>query len=85
MSLCEVYKKTKKLLGELTALENVAVLNQTNVVPIDGTLSLEAADYSLEHRLRFSDALVYATARHFEAVLRTSDEHLKNLPCVNFV
>ena len=83
--LFEVYKKSKKLVGELSALENVAVLDQTNVVPIDGALSLEAADYSLEYGLHFSDALVYATSRHFEAVLHTSDEHLRNLPYVNFV
>ncbi|NLB75624.1 MAG: type II toxin-antitoxin system VapC family toxin [Crenarchaeota archaeon] len=31
-------------------------------MPIDPTISLEAADYSLEYNLHFSDALVYATA-----------------------
>ena len=83
--LYEVYKMIKKLKGEQIALENVATLNQTNVIPIDTTLSLEAADYSLEHELHFSDALIYATARRFEVELWTGDEHLKGLPFVRFI
>jgi len=65
--LYEVYKKIKKLKGEEEALLAVAALSQTTVIPIDQTISLEAADYSLDHNLHFSDALVYATARHWNA------------------
>ena len=83
--LYEVYKKVKSVKGEQIALENVAALTQTRIVPVDDTLSLEAADYSLELGLHFSDALIYATARHFEAQLHTSDEHFKGLPNVKFV
>jgi predicted nucleic acid-binding protein len=81
----EVYKKVKKLIGEQAALENVAILNQTMNVPVDPTLALEAADYSLERSLHFSDALIYATARKFDAKLYTSDQHLRELPHVTFV
>jgi toxin FitB len=80
--LYEVYKKIKKLKGEEEALLAVAVLSQTTVVPIDQTISLEAADYSLEYNLPFSDALVYATARHFKAKLYTSDSDLQPLKMV---
>ena len=83
--LYEVYKKVKKLKGEQIALENVAVLTQTSIVPIDDTLSLEAADYCLEYDIHFSDALVYATARRFEVELYTSDEHFKGVPHVKYV
>jgi len=83
--LYEVYKKVKKLKGEETALEAVAALSQTKVVPIDQTLSLEAADYSLEHNLHFADALVYATARQSSAPLYTSDEDLRALKDVVFI
>ena len=81
----EVYKKVKRLKGEEVALEAVAALSQTKVVPIDQTLSLEAADYSLEYGLHFADALVYATSRRFSAELHTSDEDLKGLPGISFV
>ena len=83
--LFEVYKKIKKLKGEEQALLAVAALSQTTIVPIDQTISLEAADYSLEHGLHYSDALVYATARHWKANLYTSDEDLRALKTVYFV
>lgn len=83
--LYEVYKKIKKTKGEEEALLAVAALSQTTIVSIDQTISLEAADYSLEHDLHFSDALVYATARHWKAKLYTSDEDLKELKDVYLV
>ena len=83
--LFEVYKKIKKLKGEEEALLAVAVLSQTTIVPIDPTILLEAADFSLENNLHFSDALVYATARHWKAKLYTSDNHLRPLKEVCFI
>jgi predicted nucleic acid-binding protein len=77
--LYEVYRKMKQVKGEGLALEAVAALNQTKIVPVDQTLSLEAADYSLLHGLHFADALIYATSRHFEAQLYTSNKDLKGL------
>ncbi len=81
----EVYKKVKKAKGEQKALEAVAVLSQTTIVWVDQTLSLEAADYSLQHGLHFADALVYATARHYDAHLYTSDDDLRGLKEVSFI
>ena len=75
-------KQTK---GEQVALEAVAVLTQTSIIVLDQTLCLEAADYSLEHRLHFADAAVYATARHFGVTLYTSDPDLRGLKGVGFI
>ena len=83
--LYEVYKRIKQVKGEETALEAVAALSGTNVVALDQTIALEAADFSLEHRLHMSDALVYATARHHGAELYTSDEDLRKLTSVTFI
>ena len=83
--LYEIYKKLKKLQGERQALTAIAALSQTIIVPIDQTISLEAADYSLEFGLHFSDALVYATARHYKAKLYTSDKELQPLKLVNYI
>jgi len=80
--LYEVYKKIKKLKGEEEALLATAALSQTTIVPIDQTIALEAADYSLENNLHFSDALVYATARHWKTKLYTSDNDLGALNSV---
>lgn len=81
----EVYKRAKANRGEHAALETVAALGHTVLVPVDQEITLAAADYSLEHGLRFSDALVYATARRHGADLYTSDEALKALPGVRFL
>jgi predicted nucleic acid-binding protein len=83
--LFEVYKKIKKLKSEEEALLAVAALSQTIIVPVDQTIALEAADYSLENNLHFSDALVYATARHYKIKLYTSDNHLGSLNLVCFI
>jgi predicted nucleic acid-binding protein len=80
--LFEVYKKIKKLKGEEEALLAVAALSQTTIVLVDQTIALEAADYSLEKNLHFSDALVYATARHYKVKLYTSDDDLGELNSV---
>lgn len=83
--LYEAYKKVKKIKGEEMALEAAAALSQTTIVPINQTLSLEAADYSIQHDLHFADALIYATARQLSAELYTSDQHLKGLKGVTLV
>lgn len=80
--LYEVYKKIKKLKGEEEALLAIAALSQTTIVPIEQTIALEATDYSLENNLHFSDALVYATARHWKVKLYTSDSDLGALKSV---
>jgi predicted nucleic acid-binding protein len=80
--LYEVYKRVKSALGEETALRDVAALDRTRVIAIDRDIALEAADFSLSHRLHFSDALIYATARRFGAELYTGDVALKGLPGV---
>ena len=83
--LYEVYKKVKQQRSEEEALLAVAALSQTTIIDIDQTIVLEAADYSLEQGLHFSDALVYATACHFKAKLFTSDEDLRKLANVSFI
>ncbi|MFY9716841.1 MAG: type II toxin-antitoxin system VapC family toxin [Thermoplasmata archaeon] len=85
VTVYEVYKKAKALRGEHVALEDVAALGHTRVVPIDQEIALAAADYSIEHRLHLSDALIYATARRHHVELYTSDDGLKLLPGVRFI
>ncbi|MCI4323194.1 MAG: type II toxin-antitoxin system VapC family toxin [Thermoplasmata archaeon] len=83
--LYEVYKKAKLARGERAALEDIAALGHTTVVPVDHEIALTAADYSQEHGLHFSDALIYSTARPQNAELYTSDPALRHLPGVWFL
>jgi predicted nucleic acid-binding protein len=80
VSVYDVYKKLKHLRGESAALEAVAQLRSTRVVPLDESIALEAADFSLSRSLHFADAVVYATARRFHATLHTSDPDFKDVP-----
>ena len=81
----EVYKRVKGALGEETALRDIAALDRTRIVPVDREIALEAADFGLAHRIHFSDALIFATARRFGAELYTSDPALKGLPGVTTI
>ena len=85
VTVYEVYKKVKSSRGEHAALEDVAALGHTRLVPVDQEIALAAADYSLEYGLHFADALIYATARRFDAILYTSDAQLKGLAGVEWV
>ena len=80
----ELYRKLRPTRGQAAALEAVVHLKATCLVAVDDQLALEAADYSLAHSLHFSDALVYATARRFDAPLHTSDPDLRSVPGVVF-
>ena len=67
----EVYRRVKKIKGEQVALEAVAALSQTRIVDLDKTLSLEAADLSLQnsrHRVIIhlpADRRIIRELRHF--------------------
>ena len=83
--LYEVYRKVKQIVDEQSALAAVAAIGQTLVVPLDQSISLEAADYSLLYGLHMADAVVYATARHYGAELYTSDKDLKGVKGFVFI
>ncbi len=38
------------------------------------------ADLTLEHKLSFADAIIYASAQQSKAPLITSDDHFEGLP-----
>jgi len=81
----ELYKWVKRERNETLAMEVMALTNQTQVIPLTTALALYAADLSLAHRLSFADALIYATARHYEVTLVTSDDHFAGLADVTYI
>jgi len=85
IAVYEVYKVLKRDVSEEDALQAVAQMLRTNVVPLGPTLALEAADTSLEHSLAMADAIIYATARAHAAELVTTDADLADLPGVTFL
>ena len=81
-ALFEVYRLLKRDASEEAALRAVAQMLRTNVVPLNPTLALEAADASLAHALALADAVSWATARSRRAELVTAQPGLTGLPGV---
>ena len=69
----EVYKHTRRLRGEEAAIDAVAAMRKTRIIPLTEEIALVAADLSLEHKLAMADAIVLATARLHDAEVITSD------------
>ncbi len=81
----EVYKFLKRETDEELALAAIAQLENCKIAFLDSSLAMEAADISAEHRLAMADAIVYATARHYQAELISSDGDFEHLPDVRFI
>jgi predicted nucleic acid-binding protein len=81
----EVYKHSKRLRGEEGALDAVAAMQKTHVVPLNDELALIAADLSIEHKLAMADAIVLATARLYDAQVITSDVDFDGVPGVTYI
>jgi len=81
----EVYKHAKRLLSEEAALDAVAAMQKTRVVPLTIELAMVAADLSLAHRLPMADAIVLATAQAHDADVVTSDSDFAGIQGVLYV
>ena len=83
--LYEVYKVMLRELGEVSATEAAMFMRQGCLVPFHEPLAYSAAELSVQHRLRTAEALIYATARAFEAELWSQDRDFYGLPGVRFI
>ena len=81
----EVYKKIKGEISEEKALEAYAQLTRAKIIPIDKSLAIEAADFSLKLGLGMADAIIYATGKKEGARIVTSDGHFKGFEDVEFI
>jgi predicted nucleic acid-binding protein len=81
----EVYKRAKRVLGEEEAIDAVAAMQKSQVVPLTSELALIAADLSLLHKLPMADAIVLATAQAHGADVITSDADFQGLPRVTYI
>jgi len=80
----ELYKWVKRESDENTALDTIALADDSLVVPLSTDIALVAADLTLSHKLAFADAVIYASARKYNVELVTSDDHFEGLPGVTY-
>jgi predicted nucleic acid-binding protein len=80
----ELYKWVKRESDESTALETIALADDSLVVALSTDIALLAADLRLSHKLSFADAVIYASARKYNVELVTSDDHFEGLSDVTY-
>jgi len=80
----ELAKWLLREMGEEPADQMIAYTQKCTVVALDTSIALLAADLCREHKLATADAIVYATARRWQARLLTCDAHFEKLPDVAF-
>ncbi len=84
ITLLEVFKRISQQRDEATALQYVAVMQQSKVVELDAALAVHAATLGLRHKLPLADSVVYATAQAADAMVWTQDKDFDGLPGVRF-
>jgi predicted nucleic acid-binding protein len=84
ITLYEVFKVVCRQRGEDAALQAIALMQQGQVVDLNGPLALLAAKISLEMKLPMADSIILATARSHEAVLWTQDVDFADLEGVRY-
>ena len=75
--------------GDVIGIARIAAImaskRTSDLVPLDISMALLAAEVHRQHRLATADAIVYATARARGADLLTCDAHFAGLPGVVYV
>jgi predicted nucleic acid-binding protein len=78
----ELAKWLRREIGEDAVDRMIAYTQKCIVAPLDTRTALFAAELHRQHKLATADAIVYATAREFDADLLTCDSHFAGLPGV---
>ena len=84
ITIYEVFKVVCRQRGEDAALQATALMQQGRVVELTSSLAMVAAKTSLEMGLPIADSMILATARRYDALLWTQDEHFRDLSGVRY-
>jgi predicted nucleic acid-binding protein len=81
----EVFKRLTQLRGLSAAQTHIGDMHTGQILDIDESLALSAAQISIESKLPMADSLILAAARANHATLWTQDEHFKGMADVKYV
>lgn len=85
ISILEVFKWVLREHGEVQAIQAAAVMQRGDVVVLDTSLAIAAAQLSHSLRLPMADSIMLTTARHVQARLYTMDRDFEGLSDVEFI
>lgn len=83
--LYEVYKVLKREVGEEKALLAAGYMKNAQVIAIDDTIALAAADIALHEKLAMADAIIVAASRAHNCRIISSDADLKDQDNVDYI
>ncbi len=81
----EVFKRVIQQRGLTAARANVSDMHEGQIVELNTSLALSAAEISIKFKLAMADSLILATARAYNATLWTQDEHFKDIEGVKYI
>lgn len=84
IALLEVFKRLLQQRSESAALQAAAIMQQGQIVDLDGALALAAAKFCVTNKLPLADSIILATARRFDATVWTQDADFDGLPGVMY-
>jgi toxin FitB len=84
INLYEVYKKILTEKGENSAIQAMALMQQSKVIDLNEPIGIFAAKLSADHKLPMTDSLLYATAKMHDALVWTQDSDFENLEDVKY-
>jgi toxin FitB len=84
ITIAEVFKCILRQRGEDMALEAIAHMEQSKIIPLDSGLAIDAAQYGVRCKLPLADSIIYATARRFGALIWTQDVDFMSLDGVEY-
>jgi len=85
ISIYEVFKRIRQQASEGDALQAISVMHQGQIVDLNTTLALSAANISLSLKLPMADSIMLATAKAYQATLWTQDDDFRDLDDVQFI
>jgi predicted nucleic acid-binding protein len=81
----EVFKRILQQHGQGVAEMRIADLHKGQIIDLTPPLALSAARLSAELKLPMADSLILITAREYNAILWTQDEHFRDLEGVRYI
>lgn len=85
INIYEVYKKLALKIDENYALSAIALMHQAKVISVTSEISMEAARFTIKHKMPMADSIIYTTGILNNATVWTQDYDFINLPYVKFI
>ena len=82
--LYEVFKRALQEFGEERALDAMGIMSLGTIIDLDRQIAVHAAQISNELELAMEDSTILATARAYDAMLWTQDEHFEGIEGVKY-